>query len=119
MNKTINVTRSLLVLISAVLTLVCLAGTCRAQERLTVDQAVRLALEHSLQRRMAAKDVNIADEVLARAQAEFGPTVTLQGGLYRYDDPPSIVQAGQGLAKLNNAPVCHNLRPGAGSKPAQ
>lgn len=103
MNKTINATRSLLVLISAVLTLVCLVETCRAQEPLTVDQAVRIALEHSLQRRMAAKDVDIADEGLARAQAEFGPTVTLQGGLYRYDDPPSIVQAGQGLAKLNNA----------------
>lgn len=103
MNKAIGGTRSLFFLISAVLTLVCLAGTCRAQERLTVDRAVQIALENSLARRMAAKDVEIADEGLARAKAEFGPAVTLQGGLYRYDDLPSLVQTNQGLAKLNNA----------------
>lgn len=103
MDKTIRVSRSFFVFISAVLTLVCLAGTCRAQERLTANQAVQIALENSLQRRMAAKDVEIADEGLARARAEFGPTVTLQGGLYRYNDPPSLVQINQGLAELNNA----------------
>ena len=103
MNKTIQTTRSFLLLISAVLILVSPAGTCRAQERLTVDRAVQIALENSLQRRMAAKDVEIADEGLARARAEFGPTVTLQGGLYRYNDTPSIVQTNQGLVKLNNA----------------
>lgn len=103
MNKTINVTCSLFFLISAVLTLVCPAGTCPAQERLTSDRAVRIALENSLQRRMAAKEVEMADEGLARARAEFGPTVTLQGGLYRYDDQPSLVQTNQGLTKLNNA----------------
>lgn len=103
MDKTIRVSRSFFIFISAVLTLVCLAETCRAQERLTVNQAVQIALENSLQRRMAAKDVEIADEGLARARAEFGPTVTLQGGLYRYNDPPSLVQINQGLAELNNA----------------
>ena len=41
--------------------------------------------------------------MLFRSRAEFGPTVTLRGGLYRYDDPPSLVQINQGLAKLNNA----------------
>lgn len=103
MDKTIRVTRSFFFLISAVLILVFLAGTCRAQERLTVDRAVQIALENSLERRMAAKDVDIADEGLARARAEFGPTVTLQGGLYRYDDQPSLVQTNQGLVTLNNA----------------
>ena len=102
MDKAIGGTRLLFFLIFAVLTLVCPAGTCRAQNRLTVDRAVEIALENSLQRRMAAKDVEIAQEGLARARAEFGPTVTLQGGLYRYDDPPSLVQSNQGLAKLNN-----------------
>ena len=103
MNKSISVTHSIFVIIYAVLTLVGPAETCRAQERLTVDRAVQIALENSLQRRMAAKDVQIADEGLARARAEFGPTVTLEGGLYRYDDPPSLVQTNQGLANLNNA----------------
>jgi len=102
MDKALSGTRLLFFLIFAVLTLVCPAGTCRAQNRLTVDRAVEIALENSLQRRMAAKDVEIAQEGLARARAEFGPTVTLQGGLYRYDDPPSLVQSNQGLAKLNN-----------------
>ncbi|WP_020587828.1 TolC family protein [Desulfobacter curvatus] len=103
MKKTIITTRSMFLLISATLTLSCLTGTCPAQEQLTVDRAVQIALENSLQRRMAAKDVEIADEGLARAQAEFGPTLTLQGGLYRYNDTPTIVQTNQGLAKLNNA----------------
>ena len=102
MDKAIGGTRLLFFLIFAVLTLVCPAGTCRAQNRLTVDRAVEIALENSLQRRMAAKDVEIAQEGLSQARAEFGPTVTLQGGLYRYDDPPSLVQSNQGLAKLNN-----------------
>lgn len=103
MAKTIRVIRLFFFLISAVLTLACLGGTCRAQKRMTVDRAVQIALENSLQRRMAAKDVEIAEEGLARAKAEFGPTVTLQGGLYRYDDQPSLVQTNQGLVKLNNA----------------
>ncbi|MCG8548965.1 MAG: TolC family protein, partial [Desulfobacterales bacterium] len=89
MNKIIHVTRSLFLFISAVLILVSPAALCGARERLTADRAVVIALENSLQRRMAAKDVEIADEGLARARAEFGPTVTLQSGLYRYDAPPT------------------------------
>nr|WP_319395602.1 TolC family protein [uncultured Desulfobacter sp.] len=103
MHKTTQKTRSFFLFLSAVLILVSPPQTCRAQEQLTVDRAVEIALENSLQRRMAAKDVEIADEGLARARSEFGPTLTLQGGLYRYNDTPTIVQTNQGLAKLNNA----------------
>ncbi|WP_320044635.1 TolC family protein [uncultured Desulfobacter sp.] len=103
MNKTIQTTLSFFLLLSAVRLLVSPPQTCRAQEHLTVDRAVQIAIENSLQRRMVAKDVEIADEGLARARAEFGPTVTLQGGLYRYNATPTIVQTNQGLAKLNNA----------------
>ncbi len=101
MHKTIQKTLSSFLLLSAVL--VSPPHTCLAREQLTADRAVQIALENSLQRRMAAKDVEIADEGLARARAEFGPTLTLQGGLYRYNDTPSIVQTNKGLAKLNNA----------------
>ena len=70
---------------------------------LTVDQAVDIALENSLQRKLALGDVDIAGDRLARAISEFGPTLSLESGLYRYNEPPSLVQLKQGLVRLNNA----------------
>ena len=78
------------------------AGTSMAGQPLTAEKAVQIALENSLQRRMAAKDVDIADEGLARAKSEFWPTLTLNGGVYRYSNQPSIVKLNQGLVKINN-----------------
>ncbi len=86
-------------------------GICRAQEvpwegpqeALTKDRAVEIALENSLKRRMSGQDIDMAHEGLARAKSAFGPTLTLEAGLYRYDDPPSILQTNQGLVQLNNA----------------
>lgn len=78
------------------------AGTSMAGQPLTAEKAVQIALENSLQRRMAAKDVNIAGEGLARAKSEFWPTLTLNGGVYRYSNQPSMVKLNQGLVKINN-----------------
>ena len=94
-------------LISALLFSALFAGTSLAGdlpgEKLTKEKAVRIALENSLQRRMAGQDVQIADQDVARAVAAFGPTLSLEAGIYRYDDQPSMVQLNQGLAQLNNA----------------
>ncbi len=102
MKKTKIMTWVVFPIISIGLTLAVSAGISRADQPLTVAKAVQIALENSLQRRMAAKDVDIADEGLSRAKAEFWPTLTLQGGVYRYNDQPSMVQTNQGLVKLNN-----------------
>lgn len=83
-----------------------LTGTCLAQsnrDTLTKDKAVQIAMENSLLRRMAGQDIQIADETLSQAVSAFGPTLTLEAGIFRYDDQPSMVQLNQGLVRLSNA----------------
>ncbi len=70
---------------------------------LTADRAVEIAMENSLPRKLAAADVDMARDRVAQALSAFGPVVTLDGGIYRYDDQPSLVQLEQGLVQLNNA----------------
>lgn len=92
--------------VSTILTLLVLAfftGTSMAQEQLTKEKAVQIALENNLERRMAGQDVRMAGEGVARAVSAFGPTLTLEAGIYRYDDQPSMTQLNQGLVQLNNA----------------
>ena len=79
------------------------AFTARAAEPLTLDHALQIARENSLQQRMARTDVAVAQDQVARALAEFGPDLNLETGIYRYNEPPSLVQMNQGLVRLNNA----------------
>ncbi len=69
---------------------------------LTANRAVEIAMENSLSRKLAARDVDMAQDRVAQALSAFGPVVTLDGGIYRYDDQPSLVQLEQGLVQLNN-----------------
>lgn len=70
---------------------------------LTVDRAVQIAMENSLPRKLAKGDVDIAQDRVAQALCAFGPMVTLESGIYRYDDQPTLVQLEQGMVELNNA----------------
>jgi len=84
-----------------------LSTLCWAEEQtpqgLTVEVAVRIALENSLQRRMAQGDIVIAQDKTDQAVSAYGPTLTLDGGFYHYNEAPGMVQLQQDLVKLNNA----------------
>ena len=69
---------------------------------LTADRAVQIAMENSLSRKLAQGDVDIAQDRVGQALSAFGPVVTLESGIYRYDDQPSLVQLEQGMVQLNN-----------------
>ena len=70
---------------------------------LSVEQAVQVAMENSLRRRLALADVNMAQDKVAQTISAFGPNLTLQSGIYRYNKEPSLVQLERGLTELNNA----------------
>lgn len=84
-----------------------LGTTCPAvadsPPELTADRAVEIAMENSLSRKLATADVDMAQDRVGQALSAFGPVVTLDGGIYRYDDQPSLVQLEEGLVQLNNA----------------
>jgi outer membrane protein len=72
-------------------------------ERLTVDQAVELAIQNNLQRKMAEGEVAIAGDKAAQAKAGYKGKLTLSGGISQLNDQPDLVKLGQKLADLNNA----------------
>ncbi len=73
------------------------------QQKLTVDQAIQIAMENSLQRQIAQDDVKIARDKLAQAFSAYGPKLTIEGGYNHYNEQPSSVQLAQKLVDLNNA----------------
>lgn len=73
------------------------------QEKLTIDQAIRIAMENSLQRQIAQDDVKIARDKLAQAYSAYGPRLTIEGGYNHYNEQPSEVQLAQKVVDLNNA----------------
>jgi outer membrane protein len=82
-------------------TSVCLADTSKLQ-RLSVVQAVQIAMEHNLQRQMSQEDVSVAQDKVGQSQSAFGPKVNLGGGYYHYNDQPGLVKLEDGLVELNN-----------------
>ncbi len=91
------------IMVTIVFVLLAQGFTVLAAEPLTLDHAVQIALENSLDQRMAQTDVAVAQDRVAGALAEFGPSLNLETGIYRYNEPPSLVQLNQGLVRLNNA----------------
>lgn len=79
---------------------------CWAEDRmpqgLTVDLAIQVAMKNNLQRRIAKGNIEIAQDKTAQAESAYGPKLTLDGGYYHYNEPPSMVQLKQGLVNLNN-----------------
>jgi outer membrane protein len=71
-------------------------------ERLTVDQAVELAIQNNLQRKMAEGEVAIAGDKAAQAKAGYKGNLTLSGGISQLNDQPDLVKLGQKLVDLNN-----------------
>jgi outer membrane protein len=70
--------------------------------RLTVDQAVELAIQNNFQRKITAGDVAIAGDKVAQAKAGYKGKLTLSGGVSQLNDQPDLVKLGQKLADLNN-----------------
>jgi outer membrane protein len=77
------------------------ADTLKPQQ-LTVDQALRIAMENSLQRRLAQDKLKVAQDKLAQAASAYGPKLMLEGGYYHYNEEPGNVQLAQGLVNLRN-----------------
>jgi outer membrane protein len=71
-------------------------------QQLSVDQAIRIAMENSLQRRLAQNDVKVARDKLAQAVSAYGPKLTLEGNYYHYNEVSSSVRLAQGLVDLSN-----------------
>jgi outer membrane protein len=70
---------------------------------LTLDQAVKVAMENSLQRQIAQSDAAIAQDKLKQAQSGYWPKLTLEAGYTHYNEVPTSVALGENLVKLNNA----------------
>ena len=81
-------------------------GTCFASsgenQILTLDQAVSIAMENSLQRQIAQGDVAVANDKLKQAQSGYWPKLTLNAGYTHYSEVPTDVQLATEMAKLNN-----------------
>ena len=84
------------------LTSVCWADTSKPQ-RLSVSQAVQIAMEYNLQRQMAQTDVSVAHDKVSQSKSAYGPKINLGGGYYHYNDQPGLVKLEDGLVNLNNA----------------
>jgi outer membrane protein len=74
-----------------------------AISKLSIDQAIRIATENSLQRRLAQDNVKIAQDKLAQAVSAYGPRLTLDGAYNHYNEQPTEAQLAQGIVDLNNA----------------
>jgi outer membrane protein TolC len=69
---------------------------------ITLEQAVHIAMENSLQRKLAEGDVAIAKDKLAEAKSGYLPRLTLDAGYTHYNEVPTNVALGQELVDLNN-----------------
>ncbi len=73
------------------------------QAVLTVDQAIEMAFQNSLLRKLALGEVSIAHDKKLQAASGYLPKVTLNGGASRFNEVPTSVELGTKLAQLNNA----------------
>jgi outer membrane protein len=72
---------------------------------LTLDQAVKIAMENSLQRQITQGDVAIAQDKLKQAQSGYWPKLTLEAGYTHYNEVPTSVALATNIAELNNGLV--------------
>jgi outer membrane protein len=83
-----------------------LTTVCQAQQpgqpKLSIDQAIQIAMTHSLQRQVAQDDVKIARDKVTQTVSAYGPKLTIDGGFFHYNELPTTVKLAQGLADLNN-----------------
>ncbi len=79
----------------------CLAAA-PALQPLSLEQALKIARDNNLQRRLAQSDLQVARDKTAQSTAAYGPNLTLSGGAYHYNDQPSEIKLAQSLADLNN-----------------
>lgn len=97
------------VLYLPVITLIALGSSmvCRAEQpipqKISIAQAVQIAMENNLQRKVAQGDVKVARDKVGQAISAYGPKLTIDGGYNHYNEAPATVQLQQGLVELNNA----------------
>jgi outer membrane protein len=81
------------------------ARAANVTQTLALEQAIRIAMENSLQRRLAEGEVAIAGDKLAEAKSGYYPKLMLSGGYYHYNEVPPNVQLATKLAEMNNGMV--------------
>jgi outer membrane protein len=86
---------------------IALPTICRADQpmerKLSINQAIQIAMENNLQRRFAQDGVKIARDKIGQSFSAYGPVLTLNGGYDHYNEEPSMLQLNKGLVDLNNA----------------
>jgi outer membrane protein len=98
---------SFLAILMAALLLMGVPAVCLGQGlpegQLSLKQVVDLALQNSLQYRLAKGDVKLAEAKQAQAHSGYLPQLTLSGGVSRLNEQPDLVELQRGLVGLNNA----------------
>ncbi|HEX2953028.1 MAG TPA: TolC family protein [Bacillota bacterium] len=92
----------IIILVILGFSLACLAEQ-PVPQKLTIDQAIRTAMENSLQRQAVQGDVNVARDKMRQALSAYGPKITIDCGYNHYNEVPATVQLNQGLVDMNNA----------------
>lgn len=95
-------------IISIVLMGLFTMGTLSAQEPLTLDKAIRSALEHNYGIRVAEYDIQSAESDVFRGNAGLLPTVALTGGA-TYNNNNSQVNVVRGTDPATGAPIIEEV----------
>ena len=75
-----------------VMVLIITAGICLGQERLTLDQSIRIALEQSPVMLKARADIAAAEGMAGQATAAFLPQLALNGSVGKYYSEPQVME---------------------------
>ena len=73
------------------------------EQRLSIAQAIQIAMENNLQRQVAQDGVKIARDKIGQSFSAYGPVLMLDGGYDHYNEEPSMLQLNKGLVDLNNS----------------
>lgn len=99
----IGIVSFLLIILMSANSLYCLAEKMESIQKITLDQAVKIALDSSIKRQLAKDEVDTAQAKLGQAYSGYFPKITLSGGVAQFDEIPSSVQLANSLIDLNNA----------------
>ena len=86
--------------------LVVSSAFCQAEEAtkitLTLNQAIKFAIDNNLQRKLAAGEVELASDKVKQAQSGYFPKVTLSGGYQHFSETPDLVKLANSITDFNN-----------------
>ena len=74
-----------------------------SEQSLTLNQAIKVALENNLQRKLVAGEVQLATDKVKQAQSGYFPKVILSGGYQHFSETPDMVKLANSITDFNNA----------------